>query len=91
MPSFIRQVGSALEDGATALTVGPDDAIYVGGYVKGRMAGAAGSIGGTDGYVMKFGATGTRAWTRQFGGAGEDKVASLAIGDDGSLIVASST
>ena len=87
--AFIRQVGSALEDGATALTVGPDDAIYVGGYVKGRMAGAAGSIGGTDGYVMKFGATGTRAWTRQFGGAGEDKVASLAIGDDGSLIVAS--
>lgn len=87
--AFVRQVGSALEDGATALTVGPDDAIYVGGYVKGRMAGASASVGGNDNYVMKFDTKGTRAWTRQFGGAGDDRVASLAIDDDGDLYVAS--
>lgn len=86
--AFIRQVGSALEDGATALTVGPDDAIYVGGYVKGRMLGAAATVGGADGYVMKFSGTGTRAWTRQFGGTGDDRVAGLAIDDNGDLIVA---
>lgn len=87
--AFVRQVGSALEDGATALTVGPDDAIYVGGYVKGRIAGAAGTVGGADNYVIKFDDKGARAWTRQFGSAGDDRVASLAIGDDGSLYVAS--
>lgn len=87
--AFVRQVGSAMEDGATALAIGPDDAIYVGGYAKGRMVGAAGTVGGTDSYVMKFDDKGTRAWTRQFGTAGEDRVAGLAIGDDGALIVAS--
>ncbi|MFT3811640.1 MAG: hypothetical protein QM698_17135 [Micropepsaceae bacterium] len=87
--AFVRQVGSALDDGATALTVGPDDAIYVGGTVKGRMLGAAGTVGGADAYVMKFSDTGVRAWTRQFGTAGADKVAAMTIGDDGDLIVAS--
>ncbi len=87
--AFIRQVGSALEDGATALTIGPDDAIYVGGYAKGRMAGASASLGGADGFVMKFDDMGARAWTRQFGDTGDERVASLAIGDDGALVVAS--
>lgn len=86
---FVRQLGSALDDGATALAVGPDDAIYVGGTVKGKMTGAAGSIGGADAYVMKFDAAGTRAWTRQFGTAGEDRVAALAIDGGGDLVVAS--
>ena len=86
---FVRQVGSALDDGATALTVGPDDAIYVGGTVKGRMLGATGTVGGADAYVMKFSDKGVRAWTRQFGSAGDDKVAAMTIGDDGNLIVAS--
>lgn len=86
---FARQIGSALDDGATALTVGPDDAIYVGGTVKGRMTGAAASNGGADGYVVKFNATGTRQYTRQFGGAGDEKVSALAITDSGDLVVAS--
>ncbi len=87
--AFVRQVGSALDDGATALTIGPDDAIYVGGTVKGRMVGAAGTVGGADAYVMKFSDKGVRAWTRQFGTTDADKVSALAIGDDGNLIVAS--
>ncbi len=87
--AFIRQVGSALEDGASALAVGPDDAIYVGGYAKGRMAGASGTVGGTDAYVMKYDAKGKRQETIQFGTAGEDRVASLAVDDSGALIVAS--
>ncbi len=86
--AFVRQVGSALDDGATALTVGPDDAIYVGGTVKGKMTGSAGSIGGADAYVMKFDAKGVRAWTRQFGTAGEDRVSALAIDGNGDLVVA---
>ena len=87
--AFVRQFGSALEDGATALTVGPDDAIYVGGYTKSRITGAAASNGGADNYVMKFNAAGTRLYTRQFGSAGDERVAALAIADDGGLVVAS--
>ena len=86
---FATQMGSVLADAATALAVGPDDAIYVGGYAQGRMTGADASYGGSDNFVMKFSATGTRAYTRQFGGAGDERVAALAFSDDGSLIVAS--
>ncbi|BCW88150.1 hypothetical protein sos41_12880 [Alphaproteobacteria bacterium SO-S41] len=85
---FARQVGSALDDGATAITIGPDDAIYVGGQVKGKMAGAAGSIGGTDAYVIKYDTKGTRVYTRQFGTEGDDRVAAMTIDDAGDLVVA---
>jgi hypothetical protein len=87
--AFVRQVGSALDDGATALTIGPDDAIYVGGYAKGRMSGSAGSIGGTDAYVIKYDTKGARLSTLQFGTAGDDRVSSLAVDDTGAIIVAS--
>lgn len=86
---FARQFGSALNDGAAAVAVGPDDAIYVGGQTSGRMVGAAASVGGADAYVMKFDAAGGRIYTRQFGTTGEDKVAALAIDGNGDLIVAS--
>ncbi len=86
---FARQIGSALDDGATAVAVGPDDAIYVGGQTKGRIQGAAASIGGADAYVMKLDAAGTRLYTRQFGTAGDDRVAGLAIDGNGDLVVAS--
>jgi hypothetical protein len=85
---FARQIGSALDDGATAVTIGPDDAIYVGGQVKGKMSGAAGSIGGSDAYVMKYDAAGKRLYTRQFGTAGDDRVAAMTIDDNGDLVVA---
>ena len=85
---FARQAGSALDDGATAITIGPDDAIYVGGQVKGKMAGAAGSIGGTDAYVIKYDPKGARIYTRQFGTTGEDRVAAMTIDDAGDLVVA---
>lgn len=86
---FARQIGSVLDDSATALTIGPDDAIYVGGQVKGKMTGAAGTIGGTDAYIMKFSDTGVRAYTRQFGSTGEDRVSGLAVDGNGDLVVAS--
>ncbi|MCC6919536.1 MAG: hypothetical protein IT548_10050 [Alphaproteobacteria bacterium] len=86
--AFIRQLGSSLEDGATALAIGDDDAIYVGGNVKGRMAGAAASNGGVDGYIVKYDDDGKRLYTRQFGTAADEKLSGLAIADDGNLVVA---
>ncbi len=85
---FAHQLGSALDDGATSLAIGPDDAIYVGGQAKGRMIGASGSIGGADAYVVKFSASGTRAYTRQFGTGTDDRVSAMEVDDNGDLVVA---
>lgn len=88
--AFVRQIGSSLEDGATALAIGPDDEIYVGGNVKGRMTGAAASMGGLDAYIVKYDDAGKRIYTRQFGTAADERLSALAIADDGSLVAATS-
>jgi hypothetical protein len=85
---FSRQIGSIFDDGATALAIDADGAIYVGGQVKGRMVGATAAFGGNDAYVTKYDANGARLYTRQFGTAGEERVSALAIADDGALVVA---
>ncbi len=86
--AFVRQIGSSLEDGATALTIGPNDEIYVGGNVKGRMTGAAASMGGLDAYIVKYDDKGTRLYTRQFGTSADEKLSALALASDGSLVAA---
>ncbi len=86
---FARQIGSLMEDRATALAVGADGAIYVGGATRGRVVGATTDpSGGLDAFVAKFSATGTREYVRQFGTAGDDRVAALGMAADGNLIVA---
>ena len=85
---FSRQIGSIFDDGATALTIDADGAIYVGGQVKGKMAGATAAYGGNDAYVTKYDEKGARLYTRQFGTAGDERVSAIAIADDGELVVA---
>jgi hypothetical protein len=45
------------------------------------------SVGYDDAYVTRFDANGAYAWTRTFGGAGQDGVQTVAVGRDGSLLV----
>ena len=45
------------------------------------------SYGGKDGFVRALDSSGATLWTRQLGGAGTDAVSSLAVADDGALLV----
>lgn len=85
---FTTQLDSRADDGATALAVGGDGSIYVGGTVRGTLPGQTGA-GAEDGFVVRLGADGKILARAQFGGPAKDGVAALAIGADGALLIAS--
>ncbi len=87
-PRFTTQLDSRAEDGATALAVGGDGSIYVGGTVSGALPGQTGA-GAQDGFVTRLNADGKILARAQFGGSGKDGVAALAIGADGTVLIAS--
>ncbi|MCA3254786.1 MAG: hypothetical protein INF91_04110 [Alphaproteobacteria bacterium] len=87
-PGFITQIDSRADDRATALAVGADGSLYVGGRVDGALPGQTGS-GGGDAFVMRLDSTGRVQARTQFGTAGIDSVAALAVDTDGSVVIAS--
>ncbi|MBI1239827.1 MAG: hypothetical protein GC199_10860 [Alphaproteobacteria bacterium] len=86
---FTRQLAPVVEDGATSVSVASDGSIYLSGYTKARLAGVAAHGGGSDGYVTKLDSNGALVFNRQFGGSGDERASSIAIADDGNLIVSS--
>jgi hypothetical protein len=86
---FTRQAGAIQDDQATALTVDASGNIYVGGLTRGRMATGQASATGTDAYIQKLSATGSLVYTKQFGAGSDERIAGLAIADDGALIASS--
>lgn len=86
---FTRQTGAAQEDQAAALTVDTSGNIFVGGSTRGRMASGQPSATGNDAYIQKLSATGSLIFTRQFGSGADERIAGLAMADDGSLIASS--
>ncbi|NWH08244.1 MAG: hypothetical protein HXY22_06300 [Alphaproteobacteria bacterium] len=87
--AFTRQIAPSTEDGATSVAVGADGSIYVGGYTKGKLSGVSATGGGADAYVTKLSADGELVYNRQFGGTGDERVQSLAVDENGDLVVAS--
>jgi hypothetical protein len=85
---WTRQFGTADSDQAIGLALGPAGA-YVAGITSGTLPGRT-STGGQDAFVRRFDAGGATIWTGQFGTAGTDSVAGMAIGAAG-LFVAGST
>ncbi|MGQ0703534.1 MAG: hypothetical protein ACT4PM_10425 [Gemmatimonadales bacterium] len=70
----------------TALAQDAAGNLYVGGGFEGvAMFGLTGSgsllnsVGGEDGFIAKYNASGTLIWARRFGGAGLDEVTSVAV------------
>ena len=75
------QFGDTAEaDRAYGLTLGENGMIYVTGYTKGVLGGD--HIGDKDIIVAGITADGTLSWVDQFGGTGEDKGYSVAVGGD---------
>ncbi|MFN5119171.1 MAG: DUF4347 domain-containing protein, partial [Cyanobacteriota bacterium] len=84
-----RLQGTSSNDGARAgVVTGSDGSIYVGGYTEGSMGGQP-QFGGQDGYVTKYSADGTVAWTRQIGTGSNEIPLAMAPGVDGSIYLAS--
>lgn len=74
------------EDEATSVGFGTDGSVYVGGRAKSGLPGAAG-LGGWDGYVQSFSASGLFQGAQQYGSAGEDAASRIAV-DGTTLVVA---
>jgi hypothetical protein len=86
---FTRQAGSVLEDQANALTVDASGDIYVGGSTRGQLVSGQTAVTGSDAYIQKLSSTGALLFTRTFGSGSDERVAGLAIADDGQLVAAS--
>ena len=69
-PLWTRQFGSAGEEKGMALTIS-GDAVYLAGMTAGALGEA---VGGIDGFVARFDATGTRTWLKQLGTPAADEV-----------------
>ena len=91
---WARQFGTALADGATTVTVSRTGDILVAGTTMGTMstfAGEANAAGSQDVFLTKFGPTGTRTWTRQFGSEDLDVANASAIAPNGDILLAGTT
>lgn len=76
--TLVRSLGA---QSATAVAVGADGAIYIGGQTDAN---------GGDAYLARLDATGTLKETRTIGGAGVDTVKALAISGDGQVLALTS-
>lgn len=87
---WTQRRGAVAADEATAVTFGADGAVYVAGRARSAMTGAS-AVGGWDGYVQAFRQaqpyptapiTAGLIFSTQFGTAGDDSVASIAVADN---------
>ncbi len=83
---WTRQFGTAGDDQALAIAADRAGHVYVAGRTRGALT-DEGSGGGTDAFVRAYDASGSELWTRQFGAAGEDVAAGLAVDESGILYV----
>lgn len=83
---WTRRGGAVASDAARAIAFGADGKVYAAGQSTGSMPGQT-SVGGQDAWVRGYEADGKLAFTRQFGTAGSDGAAALAV-EGSSLVVA---
>ncbi|MET8387331.1 alpha/beta hydrolase-fold protein [Streptosporangium canum] len=87
---WLTQFGAAgAADRAYGLTATPDGGGYLVGYTKGALAGT--NSGDKDAFLTRIGADGQLGWTRQLGGAGEDKAYGVAADATGVFVAGSAT
>jgi uncharacterized delta-60 repeat protein len=85
------QAGGSGDDYGRSVATAADGSVYVAGYSNGSIDGQANLGGGSDGFVTKYAANGTKKWTRLAGGTGGDEARSVATAVDGSVYVAGYT
>jgi hypothetical protein len=77
--------GTAEEDIGYAVGVDGEGAVYVAGWTAGALGGE--SRGETDNFLTRLDPDGNQVWSRQWGNAGFDDPAALAVDGDGDVYV----
>jgi hypothetical protein len=85
---WTRQAQPFADDAALSLTVDASGAVFVAGRTNAAITEGLSHGGGSDAYLMKLDASGTLAWSKQFGGAGDDAATAIAVDDAGNVFVA---
>lgn len=85
---WVRLLGSADVETATAVATDGAESVYVAGSTAGAIGGNAHNGGPLDGFVAKYGPDGTRSWVRTVGGEGRDFVDAVAVGPGGEVHLA---
>ncbi|MGW4502722.1 alpha/beta fold hydrolase [Micromonospora sp. NPDC004336] len=81
--TWLTQAGDpAKADRFYAVAAAPDGGAYVAGYTSGSFDGTA-PAGDKDAVLVRVAPDGSVAWSRQFGGPGEDKAYAVAVDADG--------
>ncbi|MAK65160.1 MAG: hypothetical protein CMF75_10555 [Maricaulis sp.] len=86
---WMQRFGGTGDDTASSVAVADDGTIYVAGKSASAFGGEAHAGGLSDGYIRAIGSDGTALWTRRVGDTGDETISSIAIADDGNLLVAS--
>ena len=73
---WLEQFGTPNDDAAAAISTS-DAGIFVAGMTSGKLGGKR--KGASDAFVARFDPEGERAWTEQFGGAGDDGGLAVAV------------
>ena len=89
--AWTKLLGTSGYEIAHALTTGLDGSIYVSGYTTAALDGQAYSGGGSDAFLTKYSADGTKAWTKLLGTSSTDQANALTTGLDGSIYVSGYT
>lgn len=83
---FVSRLGGTAAETVTALARDASGNLYLGGNFSGSTDFDPGpglvvlnSLGGQDGYVAKYSASGDLIWVRRFGGTGLDEVSDVAV------------
>lgn len=88
--SWIRQIQTLATNQSNSVSVDASGNIYIGGSVSGGVIGAGEVAQGKgDAFLAKFDSKGKLLSDTQFGTSGNDSVAAITTGTDGSLYVAS--
>jgi hypothetical protein len=83
---WTRHLGTSAGDYALSVSTSIDGGVFVAGYTDGAFPGQS-DFGGLDAFLQRLDADGELSWVQQFGGAGDDRLHSVATDDGGNVIV----
>jgi hypothetical protein len=85
------QFGSDDFDGAFGVARDLVGGFYVVGETTGELAGEGSGLGGSDAFIARYTASGTRSWILQFGTTADDQAMAVAVAPNGDVYVAGRT
>ncbi|MEN6319722.1 MAG: SBBP repeat-containing protein [Syntrophaceae bacterium] len=83
---WTRQLGTTNYDYSQGVAVDTNGNVYVTGYTSGSLDGNT-NAGGTDIFLVKYDAAGTKQWTRQLGSSSDERAQGVAVDTNGDLYV----